>query len=1011
MTTIHVISHTHWDREWYLTFQQFRLRLVHLIDKLLDILDEDPEFRHFMLDGQTIVLDDYLQVRPEKEAALREHIQAGRILVGPWHILSDMFLVSPEAQIRNLLQGARTARRFGPTMPIGYSPDPFGNHGQVPQMLRGFGLETACLWRGVADLPAELWWDSPDGSRVLLAYLRDGYGNGANLPVHNAELFRDQLVLRADKLAAHSAVADHLIMLGTDHMEPSPFTSSALSHADRTLPGRRVRHSTLPEYVARVREQVASSPDRLPVLTGELRDSSHSHLLPGVLSARMWIKQRNHASETLLEKWAEPFNVFAEAMTSHDWGSRDPDAVASDRIRDVAPVLRQAWRILMENHPHDSICGCSIDQVHEEMGPRFDQADQIGEEITRQSLQAIAAATDTASAAPEGAISSLVVFNPHSVGRTELVEVDLKLPDDVVAFELLDAAGQVILHEAAGGEREQLANVLLRPRELRDTIGAITEGRVQGAAITSVAVTREGGTVTIRAVLDDGGHPNLADWKQAELDIAGYESDPTVELFHVLAHSPTSSRIRFAVPEVPALGWSTIWIRRLPEPTAGPAMQVPGPLRPLMPLVLPLAMKVSRSGPGSAVLGWLDRPEDARPPYRIENDMFTVEVVGTDGSLTVTDKRTGAVYGGLHCFVDGGDAGDEYNYCPPEVDELRTAKLVAVRAFRDALVPALELRYELRVPESLAADRAGRSRAQVTLPITSRVSLTRSVARIDVRTVIDNRARDHRLRVHFPAPVRVEAADHDGHFEVVRRPVGVPEKGAHWIEDPRPEVPQRAFTDVSDGRIGLAIANRGLPEVEVIRGRGDATTEIALTLLRCVGWLSRDDMPVRQGHAGPAFETPGAQMLGEWAFDYAIIPHAAGWQQARDEAYAFQAGLRTAQTGLHAGELPAAGSFLATEPASFVLSAVKHAEDGSGWIARGYNTSADPITVTLVPLRRVASAVRVNLAEEETEVLPVARSGAVTLPVGGRQIVTVRFRGPSTGGAGSSPRATARPAR
>jgi alpha-mannosidase len=279
----------------------------------------------------------------------------------------------------------------------------------------------------------------------------------------------------------------------------------------------------------------------------------------------------------------------------------------------------------------------------------------------------------------------------------------------------------------------------------------------------------------------------------------------------------------------------------------------------------------------------------------------------------------------------------------------------------------------------------------VTLPITSRVGLVPGVARIDVRTVIDNRARDHRLRVHFPAPIAVQAADHDAHFEVVRRAVGVPEKGADWIEDPRPEVPQRAFTDVSDGRLGLAIANRGLPEVEVLRGPDDATTEIALTLLRCVGWLSRDDMPVRQGHAGPAFETPGAQMIGEWAFDYAIIPHAAGWQQARAEAYAFQTGLRTAQTGLHDGELPDSGAFLAVEPAQFVLSAVKRAEDGSGWIARGYNPSADPISVTLTPLRRVARAVRITLAEEEVEDLPMASSGAVTLPVGGRQVVTVRF--------------------
>ncbi|MCX6068172.1 MAG: hypothetical protein NT121_20880 [Chloroflexi bacterium] len=226
MQTLHVISHTHWDREWYLTFQQFRLKLVHLVDKLLDILAEDPEYKYFMLDGQTIVLDDYLLMRPEMESVLRGHIQSRRILIGPWHILPDMFLVSPEAHIRNLLEGARTARKFGPKMPIGYIPDPFGHPGQIPQILKGFGIQAAALWRGLSDQPAELWWQGPDGSRVLLAYLRDSYSNGANLPVHDSAQFAQLITTARDSLAAHSAVNDFLIMLGTDHMEPSPHTSA-----------------------------------------------------------------------------------------------------------------------------------------------------------------------------------------------------------------------------------------------------------------------------------------------------------------------------------------------------------------------------------------------------------------------------------------------------------------------------------------------------------------------------------------------------------------------------------------------------------------------------------------------------------------------------------------------------------------------------------------------------------------------------------------------------------------
>ena len=315
MKTLHVISHTHWDREWYLTFQQFRLKLVHLIDKLLDILAEDPNFRYFMLDGQTIVLDDYLQIRPEMEKVLRQHIQDGRILIGPWHILPDMFLVSPEAHIRNLLEGACTARKFGPKMPIGYIPDPFGHPGQIPKILRGFGIEVAALWRGVSDLPAELWWESPDGSKVLLAYLRDSYSNGANLPVHNSEQFTQLISAARDSLAAHSAVNDYLIMLGTDHMEPSPYTSSMIAYANEQLSDTQVIHSTLPDYIQSISGQISNLEKSLPTIQGELRACDHSHLLPGVLSTRMWIKQLNHRSQTLLEKWAEPFSIFAENMS------------------------------------------------------------------------------------------------------------------------------------------------------------------------------------------------------------------------------------------------------------------------------------------------------------------------------------------------------------------------------------------------------------------------------------------------------------------------------------------------------------------------------------------------------------------------------------------------------------------------------------------------------------------------------------------------------------------------
>jgi mannosylglycerate hydrolase len=224
---------------------------------------------------------------------------------------------------------------------------------------------------------------------------------------------------------------------------------------------------------------------------------------------------------------------------------------------------------------------------------------------------------------------------------------------------------------------------------------------------------------------------------------------------------------------------------------------------------------------------------------------------------------------------------------------------------------------------------------------------------------------------------------------VVRRSLGMPQKGEKWVEDPRPEVPQRAFTDVSNGEVGLMIANRGLPEVEALKGAD--TTEIALTLLRCVGWLSRDDMPVRQGHAGPAFETPGGQVPGKWGFDYAIIPHKGNWRESYQQAYAFQTTLRAIETGIHAGIIPAQGAFISSLPDEIVVSAVKAADNGKGWLVRGYNISSETIRFHLKPLRRFAHAALVNLAEEEISPLPTADDGSVAISAAGHKIVSVMF--------------------
>jgi alpha-mannosidase len=179
---LYLVPHTHWDREWYEPFQRFRMRLVDLVDGVLERAEADRRFC-FTFDGQTAMLEDYLEIRPEAESRIAALVATGQLAVGPWRILSDEFLVSGETLVRNLEAGVARAERFGQVMAVGYLPDEFGHAAQVPQLLRLARFEHAAVWRGV---PAAIGhhafeWVAPDGSSVRTEYLIGGYGNAAGL--------------------------------------------------------------------------------------------------------------------------------------------------------------------------------------------------------------------------------------------------------------------------------------------------------------------------------------------------------------------------------------------------------------------------------------------------------------------------------------------------------------------------------------------------------------------------------------------------------------------------------------------------------------------------------------------------------------------------------------------------------------------------------------------------------------------------------------------------------------
>ncbi|MET0895026.1 MAG: alpha-mannosidase, partial [Acidimicrobiia bacterium] len=184
ITEVSIVPHTHWDREWYAPFQTYRLALVHLIDGLLDLMEGDPAYTRFLLDGQTAVIDDYLEVRPAAAPRIERLVRDGRLQVGPWMVLMDEFMVSGETIVRDLQLGIRRTRELGGDATVGYLPDMFGHVAQMPQILRLAGIEHAVVWRGVPSAVdrTAFWWQAPDGSRVRAEYLYGSYANGRDLP-------------------------------------------------------------------------------------------------------------------------------------------------------------------------------------------------------------------------------------------------------------------------------------------------------------------------------------------------------------------------------------------------------------------------------------------------------------------------------------------------------------------------------------------------------------------------------------------------------------------------------------------------------------------------------------------------------------------------------------------------------------------------------------------------------------------------------------------------------------
>jgi hypothetical protein len=726
-----VVPHTHWDREWYLPFQAFRLALVEMLDEFLPRLESDADYDRFLLDGQMAVVDDYLELRPDDRARLARLVENGRLTVGPWYILMDEFLVSGETIVRNLQMGLRRAEPFGGALQAGYLPDMFGHVAQMPQLLRLAGFDHAVVWRGVpaAVNRSAFWWHAPDGSSVRAEYLLDGYSNGAAVP-HDVGAFlrRVQAFAAEREPFALAGDAPLLWMNGTDHQAPQPWLGTVLAAANARQDRFRFTLSSLAEYLDK------APTEGLPSWHGELRSGARANLLMGVASNRVDVKVAAARVEQALEKVAEP--LCALWLAPEQWPAAELDL---------------AWRQVIANSAHDSICACSHDWVATAVFHRFDDALAIAETLRRRAWRAAAAAV------PAG---GPVVVNPSASTRAGVVEL-------VVPTGTPTGEAQIVEQVAAGTEE-----VTGTGADYGHLLSRLAAAGWRPDWAGPMAVTTD----------DDGIELSFSVSAQRQVDLRGASVLAEAEAV-AAAHPERRLRIR-AERE----GWEKVAVRVDQVPGFGWASWQPG------------ASPVASVGAETGAAGGGALP-------RLDNGILAVAVDPASGTWSIEPGDGRLALRGLGRLVDEGDAGDTYNYSPPLSDVVvDRPEAVTVQVLEAGPVRAgLRIVSRYRWPALLdGAARVG----EVPVEVVTDLELRAGEHLVRVSTAFDNRARDHRLRAWFPLPSVADRSRAECAFAVVERGLTA-EGGPH--EYGLATFPSRRF--VSAG--GLTLLHEGLLEYQV----------------------------------------------------------------------------------------------------------------------------------------------------------------------------------------------------
>lgn len=789
---IHVIANTHWDREWLYNFQETRLLLVELLDGLLDILDTEPEYRAFVMDSQSVPIEDYLEVRPENRDRVVKHVSAGRLLIGPWYTCPEGFEVNGESLVRNLIFGHRVAGAFGGVMKVGHTPFSYGQNSQMPQIYSGFGIDTMLFYHGVShdEVKNEWIFEGADGTRILGSQMSSGarynfyhnvyrpvrFGKGVfdreygwnemgtqfhpcspefELDHHrildpNYGFDRGKLAEQVKKLKESEIKVSgtrHLaFMMGHDSSIADRAELEMIAEMRKVLPDDEIKHASYPEMLAAIKAELDW--DKLTVLKGERRTPKPMpitlHLYSDVLSSRARMKQLNNKAEFLIQRRAEPFAVAAALL-----GAEYPQS-----------LLDLAWKTLLKCHAHDSISGSGVDDIERDMMDRLRQTVNIGNGLIKRSLGEIQLHIDNSDCAPDDIL--LTVFNASPYPRSEVVSAAVDVP-------YTGPRGEFAITNAATGQPVTVQGADRKPfwavqKHLGDAASMMKAQRFHvhfeakdlpglGYATYKIDRTR---------MFDRGSLVTAANTMENEFLRVAIQRDGTLQVTHKDSGVTYSDLLHFLDNGEAGHAWMHH------NPAFDQVIDSRG---------FPVAIALEEDGPLLA-------------RYRIECRMTVPARLEENG-------------------------GDPWQ----RLDGVGNA--------------------------------AKRSEDTRELVIVARVTLCRGDKSLRVAVQFNNTARDHRLRAIFPARRPGTVCHAESAFDCVERET-VFAPGSVWYGAQGATFPMQRFVDVSGEGAGLAIINDGLREYEVTQ---DTDRAIAVTLMRAYEinlttvswrWECRSDMNLTQ---------------------------------------------------------------------------------------------------------------------------------------------------------------------